>query len=179
MNMYTLQLKSVLLPLMFVLLLNACTTAPPLNTTGVDPSLTPQGVTANPRTALGKTVQWGGTILGTSNLQDRTQIEVLAYPLDSSGKPQSDSTPLGRFILEKSGYLEPATYKQGRLISVVGTVTGTRAGKIGEASYEHPLVEARDVYLWPETQDRGGSSVHFGFGVGSGGGWGSGVGIGF
>ena len=171
---------SILLPL----LLCACASTPAFNTTGVDPHLSPQSVTASPQTATGKSVQWGGTILGTTNLQERTRIEVLAYPLDSKARPKSDSSPLGRFFLEQHGFLDPATYKQGRQISAVGTVTGTLSSKVGEASYDHPVVDARQIYLWPEDRGSGGSGVTFGIGGGSGGwgsgtSWGVGVGTGF
>ena len=174
-----------LLSLLPALLLVACAASgPTFDMTGVDPFLTPQSVTANPPAATGKDVQWGGTIIGVSNLQDRTQLEVLAYPLDRKARPQGDSSPLGRFFLEQSGFLDPATYKQGRQISAVGTVTGTRTSKVGEASYDHPVVDARQIYLWPEDQGYGGSGVTFGIGGGSGGwgsgtSWGVGVGTGF
>jgi len=183
--MYPLARKPAWTVLLLALLLGGCASSgPTFNTAGVDPVLTPQGVAGNPQAATGRNVQWGGTILGVTNLQDRTQIEVLAYPLDSQGKPQSGSTPLGRFILEQRGYLEPATYAQGRLLSAVGTLTGTRPGKIGEASYQHPVVSARQLYLWPRDTATEGSNVRFGIGVGAGSwgggsGWGTGVGIGF
>ena len=174
---------ALLVPLM-ALLLSACASGPTFNTAGVVPALTPQTVAANPLPATGKNVQWGGTIISVANLQNRTQIEVLAYPLDSSARPQGNSTPLGRFFLEQDGFLDPATYKQGRQISTVGTVTGTRTSKVGEASYDHPVIEARQIYLWPEDQGYGGTGVIFGIGGGSGGwgsgtGWGVGVGTGF
>jgi outer membrane lipoprotein len=170
----------VLLPL----LLSACASAPTFNTAGVDPYLSPQGVLASPQTANGKSVQWGGTILGTTNQEDYTRIEVLAYPLDSKAKPKTDGNALGRFFLEHSGFLDPATYKQGRRISAVGTVTGTRNSMVGEASYDHPVIDARQIYLWPEDRGYGGSGVTFGIGGGSGGwgsgtSWGIGVGTGF
>jgi outer membrane lipoprotein len=183
--MKTRNLKSTLLVVLPALLLNACasTPAPTFDTIGVDPFLTPQSVAASPQAATGRSVQWGGTIIGITNLQERTRIEVLAYPLDRDAKPQGDSNPLGRFFLEQSGFLDPATYKQGRLVSVVGTITGTLSAKVGDANYDHPLVEARQTYLWPEDTGYGsGSGVTFGIGVGtwgSGTNWGTGVGIGF
>jgi outer membrane lipoprotein len=177
--MYSLNLKPHRMMLLFALLLSACASGPAFDTAGVDPSVTPRRVANSPQTAVGKRVQWGGTILGVSNQPERTQIEVLAYPLGGNKKPRRDNEPLGRFILERSGYLEPATYAQGRLISVVGTVSGTRVGRIGEASYDHPVVDAAQLYLWPEDSGYG-SGVHFGVGVGTGGTrWGTGVGIGF
>jgi len=173
-----------LLVLLPALLLGACASTPTFDTTGVVPGLTPQTVTANPLPATGESVQWGGTIVGITNLQDRTRIEVLAYPLDSKARPKDDGRPLGRFFLEQDGFLDPATYKQGRQISTVGTVTGTVTSKVGEASYDHPVVDARQIYLWPDNQGPQGSGVTFGVGVGSGGwgsgsSWGVGVGTGF
>jgi len=183
-RMNRLNSRPALLVLLPALLLGACVSTPTFDTTGVVPGLTPQTVTANPLPATGESVQWGGTIVGITNLQDRTRIEVLAYPLDSKARPRSDSNPLGRFILEQKGFLDPAIYKQGRLISAVGTVTGTRITRVGEASYDHAVVDARQIYLWPEDQGPQGSGVTFGVGVGSGGwgsgtSWGVGVGTGF
>jgi outer membrane lipoprotein len=182
--MNTHKLKPALLVLLPALLLSACASGPTFNTAGVVPSLTPQTVAANPLPATGKSVQWGGTILGTTNLPERTRIEVLAYPLDSKARPKSDGSPLGRFFLEQHGFLDPATYKQGRQISTVGTVTGTRNSMVGESSYDHPVVDARQIYLWPEDRGYSGTGVTFGIGAGSGGwgsgtGWGVGVGTGF
>ena len=53
----------------YLLLLTACASAPTFNTLNVDPLLSPQRVTANPQPAMGKSVQWGGTIVSTTNLQ--------------------------------------------------------------------------------------------------------------
>jgi outer membrane lipoprotein len=145
------------------LLLSACAGGPTFDSSGVDRALTPRGVAAAPQ-AAGKQVLWGGAIVRTSNLQDSTQVEVLAYPLDARERPQSERDPLGRFILEQRGYLEPGTYAEGRLLSVVGTVRGTRAGHVGEADYTFPVMDARQIHLWPK--DKGGG-VSFGVGVGT------------
>lgn len=169
------------LPIMLLLLLSACASSPAFNTTGVDRSLTPREAASRGQSATGKSVQWGGVILSTTNLKDSTQVETLAYPLDADARPQTDSTPLGRFIFEQSGYLEPASYAEGRQITVVGTLTGTRAGQVGESDYNYPVITARQLHLWPPGQGRDGVGVggFIGIGTGGGGSWGSGVGIGF
>jgi outer membrane lipoprotein len=163
-----------------LLLLASCASAPTFDTAGVDRSLTPQRVRTSPQSTTGKNVQWGGTIVRTTNLKDSTQIEVLAFPLDSDGRPKVDATAQGRFILERAGYLEPADYAGGRRVTAVGKVTGTLDGKVGEADYTYPVIRARQLYLWSPERSYGGSSTFFGFGVGGGGGsgWGSGVGVG-
>jgi outer membrane lipoprotein len=167
------------LSVILLLLLSACASGPTFNTGGVDRSLTPRGVAAEPQLATRKSVLWGGTILTTSNLKDRTRIEVLAYPLDTDKRPQRDSDPLGRFILERAGFLEPASYAEGRQVTAIGRVTGIRAGRVDETDYTYPVIDARQLYLWPRDRGYSGSNVHFGIGVGSGGHWGGGVGVGF
>jgi outer membrane lipoprotein len=167
------------LPIILLLLLGACASGPTFNTGGVDYSLTPRHVAARPQVATGKSVQWGGVILSNTNLKDSTQVEVLAYTLDANARPLSDSNPLGRFIFEQTGYLEPATYAEGRQITVVGTVTGTRPGQVGESDYNYPIITTRQLYLWPPGQGRDGVSVGGYIGVGSGGSRGGGIGIGF
>ncbi|MGB5539679.1 MAG: Slp family lipoprotein [Gammaproteobacteria bacterium] len=151
-----------------LLLLGACASGPTFQTAGVDRTLTPRGVAAEPQRAMGQTVLWGGVILTTTNLQDSTQIEVLAYPLDSNEWPLRDNEPLGRFLLLQDGYLEPASYAEGRLISVTGTVTGTRAGRVGDTAYAYPVISAGQLYLWPRDSARDRTRVIFGVGVGVG-----------
>jgi len=161
-----------------VLLLGACASGPDYDRYGADAVLTPQGVAANPQPAAGRQVLWGGIILKTVNLEDRTQVEVLAYPLDSSEQPQIDGVAQGRFIFEQAGYLEPATYASQRQVTVVGTVAGTMPGRVGDANYNFPRVTASQHTLWPIQRDVDRPNIHFGIGVGSGGSWG-GVGVGY
>jgi len=167
---------TALLPLLLV----ACTGTPNYEKHGADGALTPQNVAARPQMAVGKQVLWGGIIMKTVNLQDRTQLEVLAFPLGSNEKPNIDAASTGRFVVEKAGFLEPASYAQQRQVTVVGTLAEVLPGSVGESSYNFPLVKAQQLTLWPVYRDRGiGSNIHFGIGVGSGGSWGGGVGVGF
>jgi outer membrane lipoprotein len=159
------------------LLLAACAGSPSIDSTGVDRGLSPRSVAAGPQPAMGKDVLWGGVIIQTTNLKDSTQIEVLAYPLDSNERPQRDRDALGRFLLVKDGYLEPESFAEGRMISVVGTVSDTRTGRVGETTHDFPVITARQLTLWPQGREGGGMS--FGIGAGSGGSWGGGVGVGF
>jgi outer membrane lipoprotein len=183
MNMRYLPAKPRFCILPVTLLLSACAGTPAFDASGVDRSLTPRDVATTPQRATGKRVQWGGMILSTTNREDSTQVEVLAYPLDTDARPQSDANPLGRFLLERAGYLEPATYAEGRRITAVGTVTGTRTAKVGDSDYAYPVINARQLYLWPPGRERDGVSVggYIGFGTGGSGDsdTDSGIGIGF
>lgn len=154
-----------LLSLMMLGLLQACATAPEFDTTQVDKSLTPQSVIAESALSRNKMVLWGGTIIDTRNLKDNTRIEMLAYPLDSRQRPLLDKKPLGRFLIQQVGYLEPASYAQGRQLTVLGSVGKNQSGKIGESQYTYAVINAKQLHLWSKEDDRNRSSFHFGIGI--------------
>lgn len=131
--------------------------------TGVTPQ---QAVNDLPR-MLERHVAWGGKIAVAKNLKDRTEIEVVAYPLDTSNRPDEDAQPIGRFIVVHPGYLETADYAPGRLVTVVGKVNEVRQGKVGEAQYAYPVIKADALHLWPKPDAaRNEPRIHFGVGVG-------------
>lgn len=129
--------------------------------------ITPEQAAEDVAQAQGKTVAWGGVIVSTKNLADRTRIEVLGYPLDSRNRPEIDVKPIGRFIVFHRGFLEPVNFATGRLLTVVGTVTGTLPGTVGEAHYVYPVIETSRVFLWP-TPEQEAAQPQFLFGVGIG-----------
>ncbi|MGA7802313.1 MAG: Slp family lipoprotein [Gammaproteobacteria bacterium] len=153
--------------LMVVAALSAgCATAPPLDTRGVNRAVTPAAAAHRPERFAGQRVLWAGTIVQARNLRDRTELEVLGYPLEANLGPDMSATAQGRFLVEKPGYLESVDYAPGREITVVGTLGGVREGKVGETPYRFPVVTAYQLYLWPPAAARRGSNVHFGVGVG-------------
>jgi outer membrane lipoprotein len=147
------------------LFLAACAGRPPLDRSRVDTTLTPEKVLADPQAAVGRTVEWGGVIVSTTNLKDSTQIEVVGYPLDRTDRPDSSTKPQGRFLLTHKGYLESAVYGQGRVVTVVGPVTETKKGRIGEADYTYPVVSAEQLHIWPRERGYTEPMIHFGIGV--------------
>lgn len=153
------------LSLSCLLLVSACATKP-FDASAVSTSVTPQQVINQPQQNSGKTVLWGGTILDTRNLTEYTQLEILAYPLDSHQRPVKDREPLGRFYIRHKGYLEPQTYTQGREVSVLGIISKLEQGKIGESSYSYPVIQSRQLHLWEKDDGKSRSSFHFGIGIG-------------
>ncbi len=146
-----------------MILLTGCASTAPFDAAEVDKSLLPQHVIGGLETARGKTVLWGGIILDTRNLADATQIEVLAYPLDHNDVPLPDNRPLGRFLISHEGFLEPASYAQGRKLTVLGKVDDLQQGKVGESVYHYPVIQAEQLQLWPE---QSGNKTRFHFGIG-------------
>lgn len=96
----------------------------------------------------GTSVRWGGTILSVENKDNETWIEVLEFKLTSSGQPKRYSPSDGRFLARVTTFLDPAIYKKGREITVVGTLEGDFEKSIGEHSYSFPVVKADGHYLW-------------------------------
>lgn len=147
------------------LLVGGCVT--PYDIGGADRRVTPREAAQNVAGMLNHTVAWGGLIAAAKNLMDKTELEVVGYPLDSSNRPDRDAAPTGRFLVIQPGYLETADYAPGRQITVVGTVTETRTGTVGEAKYIYPVVAANKLQLWPQPSDvRREPNFHFGIGVG-------------
>lgn len=146
-------------------LLAACATAPKFDTTGVDFSITPARAVAENASLQGTPLLWGGIIIASSNLKQETQFEILAYPLDGNRRPDTGKQPLGRFLAQQEGYLETADYTAGRLMTVSGTLQGTRIGRIGESEYTYPVLQVKQHYLWPRAGEASDTSVHFGIGV--------------
>lgn len=149
------------------LLLAACATT--FDIGSATREVAPAQAAADIGKARGKEVAWGGVIVSARNLTDSTQFEILGYPLDDHNRPTLDAPPTGRFVALHPGYLETASYAQGRVVTVVGTVTGTRAGTVGDAPYVFPVVGISRIHLWPSPEEEARDSrVHFGVGIGIG-----------
>jgi outer membrane lipoprotein len=155
-----------LFPIVWVLVLAGCATAP-LAVEGVDSGVTPASVKNDPDGTVGRTVLWGGVIANARNLPDRTRLEIVGYPVSARAqRPDTDAASLGRFRVYVDGYLETAVYGPGRRFTVRGRVEGTEEGRIDEAEYVFPMIEADAYELWPEQSRRErGSRVNFGFGI--------------
>lgn len=152
--------------LVVVVVLGGCATAP-FDLSGVDETLTPDAALQQLETVRGRRVAWGGTIINSRNLKDTTEIEVLGYPLARSGRPDLSAPPQRRFLVVRDGYLETADYRNGRVISAVGAIGGTRSGTVGEAPYVYPVLKADEITLWPIGESRRSEpNIHFGIGIG-------------
>jgi outer membrane lipoprotein len=98
----------------------------------------------------GQRVRWGGTIVSTTPEKDHTCLEIVSKPLDSRARPRPVDETYGRFDACGKGFYDPQIYSRGRDVTVVGTVEGSRTGKVGEYEYPFPRVDAETILLWPE-----------------------------
>jgi len=131
-------------------------------------SLTPNSATAQPDKYKNRMVEWGGMLIKAHNQKETTELEILAYPLDSDGHPLHQKPPQGRFIAIRAGYLETVEYAPGRLVTVTGPISGLRYGQIEGAKYIYPSVNVQQLQLWPHKKDNNEPRIHFGIGVGVG-----------
>lgn len=133
----------------------------------VDQTMHFEQLLKNPEAYRGKTVLFGGDIIETKNLPERTLISVLQRPLDFRNRPAAKGESKGRFIVSAPGFLDPAIYRPRRKVTVVGLVVGKEVRPLGEVEYTYPVISKRELYLWPsEESTKAEPRVHFGVGIG-------------
>ncbi|WP_456296967.1 Slp family lipoprotein [Vibrio sp. AK197] len=93
-------------------------------------------------------VRLGGVIANISNLSDKTRLEIVNMPIGNAGKPMLSHEPKGRFVAYVQGFLDPVTYSEGRLITVLGDSAGTEEGSVDKYQHQFPVVNARAYHLW-------------------------------
>lgn len=158
----------ILLPTL-LLGLAACAPAPIYKVAPGTIAATPMQAAQAPEQYAHGQVIWGGRVVDVRNLPDHSEIEILAYPLDSSQRPKFGAGGSGRFIAILPGYAEPMNYPAGAPITVDGQLDGSRGGKVGEADYVFPLVRVAQSHVWtPDEMRSGHPNIGFGLGVGVG-----------
>ncbi|HHJ20273.1 MAG TPA: Slp family lipoprotein [Gammaproteobacteria bacterium] len=133
-------------------LLAACASSPrAINMPGSAP-INVAAVQQSPKPQIGKQVRWGGRIAHVTNLKTSTEVEIVSRPLSSGGRPRENDQTSGRFIAILDGFVDPDVYAKNREITVRGTITGLRGGKIGDFTYRYPVIQAQAHELWEKRQ---------------------------
>lgn len=143
------------LGLVLLLALAACATSsvPPAIREPPPADLALPQVRANVEAHEGSRVRWGGVIAGVQNRPEDTWLDIVARPLEDGGRPETGGASLGRFIAVVDGFLDPAVYREGRQVTVSGTVERTLTRPIGEYPYRYVVVDAQTTKLWePRTE---------------------------
>ncbi len=149
-----------------ILALTACAhTFPTEVTDRVDKSIKFSDLMRDPQIYKGKTVMLAGTIASAKAERDgSTYIEVVQKPAYRSGKPLRTDETGGRFLAVSKQFLDPAVYRRGRPITVVGEVIGDSVKPLGEMAYRYPLLQTEAVHLWePSYGPRVAVGLGFGF----------------
>ncbi|ALC15586.1 starvation-inducible outer membrane lipoprotein [Desulfuromonas soudanensis] len=135
----------------------------------VDPSVSFAALRQNPERYRGSTLLLGGAIAAVRGLPGGgSDLEMVQFPTDRSGRITATNTSGGRFIVRDTVFRDPAIYRPGRLMTLVGTVEGAEQGQIGDIDYSYPVLTVHELHLWPEDERPGASPVRFGIGIGVG-----------
>lgn len=94
-------------------------------------------------------VIWGGAIIKVHHLEDSSEIEVLAFPLDRGQRPLPGAPSQGRFRIRLPGYVETVDFPEGLFLTTRGRVIGRREGLIGSSRYVYPIIGSAQIRRWP------------------------------
>lgn len=93
-------------------------------------------------------VRLGGVIAKVTNLKDKTRLEVVNVPIDSVGRPSMKAEPQGRFVGYVDEFLDPVTYAEGRLITLLGNTASSEKGTVGDFEHDFPVMQVKGYHLW-------------------------------
>lgn len=106
-------------------------------------------VQATPAAYKGKIVIWGGRIIQTFNDTNGAAIYIAKLPLNRHEKPDANVDTRGRFVAHSPGFIDPAVFRRGRLVTVAGKVTGLKFRRIQKIKYPYPVLSVKELHLWP------------------------------
>jgi outer membrane lipoprotein len=138
------------LPVFCLLFLGACTSMPPVIKDFSAVDIPYQLISQDINSYQDAPIRWGGKIINVENETDISLVQVLFYPLDRNGYPQTNEVSEGRFAIETSDFLDPAIFTVETIITVVGTVKGEIDRIVGKKNIRIPLVSAEAMHLWRE-----------------------------
>lgn len=104
-----------------------------------------------PELYVGQEARFGGKVVEVLNQQGKTRLEIATVPLDSGARPVLGEASRGRIYADVNGFLDPVDFR-GQLITVVGTITGTEQGKIGNTPYKFMTLQANGYKRWRVVQ---------------------------
>ncbi|MGL5455070.1 MAG: Slp family lipoprotein [Enterobacterales bacterium] len=130
------------------LMLSGCVTVPDA-IKGSSP--TPQDdlvrVMNAPQLYVGQEARFGGKVVDIQNQQGKTRLEIATVPLDSGARPILGEPSRGRIYANVNGFLDPVDFR-GQLVTVVGPITGTVEGKVGNTPYKFMTMDVSGYKRW-------------------------------
>ncbi|OOE90779.1 Slp family lipoprotein [Salinivibrio sharmensis] len=131
------------------LVLSGCTSLPESLKGRMEQPVTEYPVVAKMTKAQqGEEVRLGGLIAAVKNRENDSVVEIVALPTSHAGRPDIDASSLGRFKAIFPGFIEPADYAKGRPITVLGDFQQRQSGKVGDYSYDYPVIVVKGHQLW-------------------------------
>jgi len=141
------------LSLFLLLILSACSSTPSVIRDFSAVDIPYQLANQNTDSYQNTPIRWGGTVIEVENEADSSLMQVLYYPLDRDGFPQTSQTGEGRFAVKTSDFLDPAILKKDSKVTVTGKLTGKIERMVGNKLIRIPLITSEAIYLWPKNHD--------------------------
>lgn len=116
------------------------------------PGITFKEVLEVPDRYKGELIVLSGFIVGAKNTEGGTLLEVLQSPSDSRGKPKDIDKSEGRFLAFDDRHQDSNLYVKGQPITVAGEIQGKRILPLGEMEYTYPVIQIKELYLWPKVR---------------------------
>lgn len=119
----------------------------------VNTTLTYEQVKAASGAAHSQIVVWGGVVLNAIRDTERTTVEILELPLNKDHiLLDNPASSRGRFLaIDSHGeIIDPAIFKDGSRVTVIGELIGLRTETRDKAAYDYPVLAIRDMTLWDE-----------------------------
>lgn len=137
-----------LLATALTLALSGCATVPDaIKGTSPTPQQDLVRVMSAPQLYVGQEARFGGKVVNITNLQGKTRLEIATMPLDDMAAPLLGTPSRGRIFADINGFLDPVDFRN-QLVTVVGPITGTEQGKIGQSAYTFMVMQADGFKRW-------------------------------
>ena len=104
-----------------------------------------------PRLFIGQEARFGGKVVNVINQQGKTRLEIATVPLDSGARPVLGEPSRGRIYADVNGFLDPVDFR-GQLVTVIGPITGSAEGKVGQTPYTFMTMDVTGYKRWHLTQ---------------------------
>lgn len=114
----------------------------------VDPSVTFDRLHKEPGLFVGKFVKLGGTIVGTKNTKEGSEVEIVQFKLGIDDTPDETSASGGRFLAVTPEFLDGMIYKTGRPVALIGEMKGLKTQPLGETEYTYPVIAIKEIHVW-------------------------------
>ncbi|NMP26707.1 Slp family lipoprotein [Rahnella sp. SAP-1] len=135
------------------LLLSGCVTVPEsIRGTTETPQMNLVAVQGAPQIYVGQEARFGGRVVAVTNDKNRTRLEIAVVPLDSSAAPILGQPSVGRIAAYYHGFLDPVDFKN-QLVTVVGPISGSENGTIGNSDYRYVTVNVNSYKRWREVKE--------------------------
>jgi outer membrane lipoprotein len=118
----------------------------------VDRTVTFSELKESPSTYEGRVIMLSGVVLNAKRAKERTEIEVLQIPSNTSFGPSREREQSeGRFLAVQERGLDPAVVEEGSHITVIGEVKGTATKSLDEGTYTYPVLDIKQLVDWEKT----------------------------